>query len=483
MDPELLIDGEKRTAETLVPIYAPATGQVIGNAPSASLGQARDAIAAADRATAGWAGLGPRERAELLEGVARQIQGRRESIATVLSGETGKRLSEAHAEISLSVEFLRWYAGEARRANGLVISSPVPDKRLSVIACPRGVAGLLIPWNFPVSILIRKLAAALAAGCAVVARPSSVAPLAVLALSDSFLAAGIPPGVVNLISGTVRATAEPILDDPRVRTVSFTGSTEVGRLVARRVVSRLGHVTLELGGDAPFLVFDDADLDDAVDQALVAKLRNNGQSCIAMNRLYVQEGIADRFLGELESRLRATILGDPLDQRTTLGPVISKVAADRLAGWIDNASGKNSTVIQGPRGPSGISTFVRPTIVVNPQRRSELNTQEVFGPVVGARIFKTDDEGVELAGRSARGLAAYVATRDMGRASLAVGHLRVGIIGINDASPTTPEAPFGGLGDSGWGKEGGHLGLEEYLDSTFVSVRSGRPGPDRLKTA
>jgi succinate-semialdehyde dehydrogenase/glutarate-semialdehyde dehydrogenase len=467
----MLIAGELCISDRIVPVLSPASDAVIGHAPNASVDQTRAAIAAAQQASDTWARTGPRERGRRLESLADHLQDRSEALARILALETGKRLAEARAEISLSVEFLRWFAGEGRRADGTVVPSPGVDKSLAVVVRPRGPAALLVPWNFPVSILVRKLAAALASGSTVVARPSSIAPLAALELGEIVLAADIPPGVVNLISGDIKTTAAPLIDDHRIRTVSFTGSTEIGRTIARRVSSRLGHVALELGGDAPFLVFDDADLDLAVEQALIAKLRNNGQSCIAMNRLLVQKAIADRFLGDLELRFQSISVGDPLVEHTTLGPVISRDAANRLRAWVDHARSNRSLVVGTTSIPAAGPAYVNPVIVVNPKGGSDLERREVFGPVVGARIFTSDQDGLELAARTARGLAGYVVTNDVRRIARAVEHLRVGILGINDSSPTTPEAPFGGLGDSGWGKEGGHLGLDEYLDRTFISLR------------
>jgi succinate-semialdehyde dehydrogenase / glutarate-semialdehyde dehydrogenase len=466
-----LIAGEAQRGGRTFAVTDPATGNVVGYAPLTSLTETREAIAAAHAAMPGWVGLGPRARGRRLEALADSLERGAERLATLLSRETGKRLLEARGELSLSVEFLRWFSAEGRRADGGIIEAPISGKALAVVSRPRGPAALLVPWNFPLSILVRKMAAALAAGCTVVARPSAPAPLTVLALTDFLLEADLPPGTVNLISGEVAATGTPLLDDHRIATVSFTGSTEVGRSIARRVSARLGHVALELGGDAPFLVYDDADVGVAVDQALVAKLRNNGQSCIAMNRLFVQRRIADRFFADLEARLRSIVIGDPLDATTTLGPVISEQAAGRLRDWVVRATTGRSIMIEGAPSPTQRPTFVGPIVVLNPRRGSDLDRREVFGPVVGARVFDSDEEGLELAARSSRGLAGYVITKDIDRVARTVANLRMGVIGINDAAPTTPEAPFGGLGDSGWGKEGGHLGLDEYLDRTFVSIR------------
>jgi succinate-semialdehyde dehydrogenase/glutarate-semialdehyde dehydrogenase len=402
--------------------------------------------------------------------MADDLEGRVSLLAPLLAAETGKRLVEAEAEIRLATEFLYWFAEEGRRSYGTIIPGPSVAKSLSVRTRPRGPAALLVPWNFPVSILARKLAAALAAGCSVVARPSSTAPLAALAVAESVAAADLPPGTVNFVAGHVADTADPLVRDYRIRTVSFTGSTEVGRQIARRVAARLGHTTLELGGDAPCIVFDDADLDVAVTQTLVAKTRNNGQSCIALNRLYLQADIADRFLAELERRLADLVLGDPLDPATTLGPVISPAAGKRLRTWVERSVNSRSTLIQ-REGPVPGPAFVQPSIVVQPRPEGLLERKEVFGPVAGAWVFRSEGDGLTRAARSSRGLAAYVMSRDTGRIARAVNALHVGVIGVNDAGPTTPEAPFGGLGDSGWGKEGGRLGLTEYLDHTFVSLQ------------
>jgi succinate-semialdehyde dehydrogenase/glutarate-semialdehyde dehydrogenase len=448
---------------------APATGREVGARPHGTREQTVAAITAASEALLPWHRLGPRGRGRRIRLIGDDLERRIPTLAPVLAAETGKRLAEAEGEIRLAAEFLFWFAEETRRAYGTLVPAPVATKSLTVVTRPRGPAALLVPWNFPVSILVRKLAAALAAGCTVVARPSSTAPLAALACAQSVASADLPPGAVNLISGSLAETADPLVRDRRIKTVSFTGSTEVGRQIARRVAARLGHTTLELGGDAPFIVFDDADLEVAVAQALIAKTRNNGQSCIALNRLYLQAGIADRFLAELQRRLADLVLGDPLDPATTLGPVISPAAGDRLRAWVGRSVGPRSTLIQG-EGPVPGAAFVRPTIVVQPAREGPLERSEIFGPVAGAWVFRSESDGLARAARSSRGLAAYVMTRDAGRIARATDALHVGVIGVNDAAPTTPEAPFGGLGDSGWGKEGGRSGLAEYVDHTFVSL-------------
>jgi succinate-semialdehyde dehydrogenase/glutarate-semialdehyde dehydrogenase len=438
--------------------------------PLATREQTTTAIAAASRAFDSWRRLGPRERGRRIRLVGDDLERRTEVLAPLLAAETGKRLAEAMGEVRLAAEFLFWYAEESRRSYGTVVPAPTAGKSLTVTTRPRGPAALLVPWNFPVSILARKLAAALAAGCSVVARPSSTAPLTALAVADSVAIADLPPGTVNFVAGDIAQTGDPLVRDRRIRTVSFTGSTEVGKQIARRVAARLGHTTLELGGDAPCIVFDDADLDTAVAQVLIAKTRNNGQSCIALNRLYLQAGIADRFLAELQRRLADLVLGDPLDPATTLGPVISPAAGERLRAWVGRSIGPRSTLIQGD-GPVPGPAFVQASIVVQPSREGPLERSEIFGPVAGAWIFRNEANGLARATRSSRGLAAYVMTRDAGRIARATDALHVGVIGVNDAAPTTPEAPFGGLGDSGWGKEGGRPGLAEYVDHTFVSLQ------------
>lgn len=450
----------------------PATGVEVGRVSFASRQDTHDAIEAATRSGHDWARMPARERGGILNRAANLLEERADVIAHLLSRETGKLPAEARGEVGLSGAFLRWFAEEGRRARGETISTPSSDKRAAVIPQPVGVVAVVTPWNFPVSIQARKLAPALAAGCTVVTRPSEVAPLAAVEFIRCLQEAGLPPGVLNLITGTVEDTSNPVLADPRVRMVTFTGSTRVGQIVASAAAGTMARTTLELGGDAPFIVFDDADLDLALEQAEIAKYRNNGQSCIAMNRLLLHESIADEFLDRFVERSRVLEPGDPANPNTSLGPVISAEARDQLQRWLTEARDGGGTVLLGEDQPADTGGhFVAPAIVRDPPSDSGLAREEVFGPVVGVWTFADESEALQLANRNLYGLAAYVCSDDLGRVSRVAEGLHAGIVGINDAGPTTPEAPFGGIGLSGHGKEGGHQGLAEFLDYKYISTR------------
>jgi succinate-semialdehyde dehydrogenase / glutarate-semialdehyde dehydrogenase len=466
----LLIDGRWIEPRRRAPVRRPGSGDVLGTFALATPSHTVAAVDAAHRALPIWAGLRPRERGRILHRVGSELEARKDEIASILSAETGKLASEAAGEVQLAIEYFRWFAEEGRRAHGETVIGPAENKHLLTIPRPRGVAATLTPWNFPVSILARKVAAALAAGCAVVSRPSSTAPLAVHRVAEAIVDAGVVAGAFNLVMGDYPATAEVLVTDERVRVVSFTGSTGVGKAIARAAASTLKVVTLELGGDAPFLVFDDADINDAVDQASIAKYRNNGQSCIAMNRLLVQKGIAHEFIDAFVGRSMALTLGDPREPATQLGPVISEDAAGHIEGWIDHSAADGLKVYRS--APTSLPRqFVRPAIVLEPERVARRRGTEIFGPAVGVTVFGSDEDGIELASATPYGLAAYVMTRDLSRAFQVADALKFGVIGVNDPTPTSPEVPLGGFGDSGYGKEGGHAGMAEFLNEQFLSIR------------
>jgi succinate-semialdehyde dehydrogenase/glutarate-semialdehyde dehydrogenase len=465
----LLIGGVWETGTGAIAVDEPATGRIVGAVAEAAPEQVAHAVAAATEAFPAWRDTSPRARAAILRTVADRLEARIDTIARVLSAETGKLLAESEGEIRLSAEFFRWYAEEGRRADGRLPRPPVPGKRLEVTLHPVGPVAVLTPWNFPVSIQARKLAPALAAGCTVVSRPSSVAPLSVVALFECLVDAGCPAGTVNLVTGEPGSTAEALITDERIAAVTFTGSTAVGRRLAELAARGVKRITLELGGNAPFLVLADADPEVAVEQAMVAKFRNNGQSCIAMNRLLLERPIADAFLERFLDRIGSLVPGDPVDRMTTLGPVISADAAARVGAWVD--ASRAQRVHQPLARVPDAGHFVRPAVVEDPAPDSALWSQEVFGPAVGVRRFDGAAEMIAEANATPFGLAAYVMTRDLGASTRAAASIRAGIVGVNDALPTTPEAPFGGIGVSGLGREGGSEGMLEFLETTYVSMR------------
>ncbi|CAN5326550.1 NAD-dependent succinate-semialdehyde dehydrogenase [soil metagenome] len=468
---KLWLDGTWTDGAGQSEVADPATEQVVGTAAAASAQQTDAAIAAAHRALHGWSATPPRERGAILRRAADLLEKRADALARLLSAETGKLVAEARGEIGLSAEFLRWFAEEGRRANGEIVASPVPGKRALVTTGPVGPVAVLTPWNFPVSIPARKLAPALAAGCTVVARPSGVAPLATTGLFACLDDAGLPPGVANLVTGPVATTSDVILADARIRAVTFTGSTSVGTRIAEAAAQTMARTSLELGGDAPFIVFDDADLEATLERALVAKYRNNGQSCIGMNRLLLHAGVAEEFLEAFVARSAALVPGPPLGSDSTLGPVISAEARDRLVSWAHQAREQGGTVLLEPDpAPLERGFFLTPGVVRQPPASSSIACDEIFGPLLGVWTFESEDEAISLANATDYGLAAYVCSADLGRALRVAERLHAGIVGINDPAPTTPELPFGGVGMSGYGKEGGHHGLREFLEHKFVSV-------------
>lgn len=467
----LLIGGEWRPATASSPVVNPTTGGEIGRM---SLATPKDTIAAIERASEtfpDWSRYSPLKRSRVLRRVAELLRNHKDRIARILSAETGKLIEDARAEINLSAEFFDWFAEEGRRARGELVPTPHPHKRALVLPRPIGVVAVLTPWNFPVSIQARKLAPALAAGCTIVSRPSSVAPLSVVELFSCLDEAGIPPGVCNLVTGEVASTCDLLLGHERIAAITFTGSTEVGRVVATRAAKWPVRTSLELGGNAPFIVFEDADLDFAVEQAMIAKYRNNGQSCIAMNRLLVHEAIAGQFIQSFVERSGELILGNPLEEGVGLGPVISEQARKRIHGWIAGACQMGGTLLLG--GETSVPKsgfFVAPTLVLDAPPESELGCEEVFGPAVGIWKFRDEEDAVRLANSTPYGLIAYACTTDLERTVRVSEALRFGMVGINDATPTTPELPFGGIGLSGYGKEGGHQGLDEFVDDRYVSI-------------
>jgi len=429
--------------------------------------------AAADAAAVAqpkWGSLPARERCDLLVAASEAIAASAERLGELLAAETGKRRPEAVGEVTFSAEYFRWFAEEARRPVGAVHSHEAPSRRHFTIRRPAGVVASLTPWNFPCSIQARKLAPALAAGCTVVARVSEKAPLAVTEMIRLVHEVGLPPGVLNLVHGPAAATTSALLDHPAVRVVSFTGSTLVGRAIMHQASARIVRPLLELGGDAPFIVFDDADVPAAVEGAMVAKFRNAGQSCIGANRFLVHERVFDEFTSEFASRIDEMSVGDGLaDPVPDLGPCIDAHRAREVQGMVDEAvtgGGRLLTRMVDVPGPA----WCAPALVADAPDNSALATSEVFGPAAAVFSFGDDDEALRRANGTEMGLAGYFYTRDVARAWRVAERLEVGIVGINNPLPTTVIAPMGGVKQSGLGREGSSLGLEEFQDVRYVAL-------------
>jgi succinate-semialdehyde dehydrogenase/glutarate-semialdehyde dehydrogenase len=449
----------------------PATGELLAEVADADAADAEAAVDAADGAAAEWAQTAPRARSEILRQVFDLIIERAETLAVLIVKESGKALSDARGEVTYAAEFLRWYAEEAVRNAGELVSAPSGGgNRIMVAHQPVGISLLVTPWNFPAAMLTRKIAPALAAGCTVVCKPAEDTPLTALFLAGLFAEAGTPPGVVNVLPSSRPApVVDALLGDPRLRKLSFTGSTEVGKRLLRAASARVVNCSMELGGNAPFIVFDDADLDDAVAGAMVAKMRNGGESCIAANRFYVQEGIADAFTKRLVDAMAAVTMGPGLRDGVTLGPLVNSQTREKVAGLVDGAREEGARVLVGGRVPSGAGCFYPATVLAEVSQDASILRQEIFGPVAPIVTFSREAEALEMANRTPHGLASYVFTGDLARGLRAAEALDSGMVGLNRGLISDPAAPFGGTKESGLGREGGSEGMGEYLETKYVA--------------
>ena len=466
-----LVDGTWEDGDSAVDVTNPADGSVVGRL---SWGDAKTAVRAADaaaRAFDGWSNLPPRRRADILLDASRLIAERADAIGDTLAREAGKRRPEAVGELTFSAEYFRWFAEQARRPQGEVIAHEAADRRHLTIRRPMGVVASLTPWNFPCSIQARKLAPALAAGCTVVARVSEKAPLAASEMVRALVDAGVPSGVINLVHGPAREITQTLLDHDAVRAVTFTGSTPVGREIMASAARRVVRPLLELGGDAAFIVFDDADVEAAVEGALLAKFRNTGQSCIAANRFVVHEDVYEEFVGALVERVDAMTLGDGLaDPLPDLGPVIDTSRVEAVNALVDEAVSLGATRLTRERDLPDGGTFVVPTLLADVPDTASIATQEVFGPAAAVFSFRGTTEALARANATEMGLAGYLWSRDIGRCWRTAEHLEAGIVGVNNALPSVAFAPMGGVKQSGLGREGAALGIEEFEDVRYLAL-------------
>jgi succinate-semialdehyde dehydrogenase/glutarate-semialdehyde dehydrogenase len=469
----LFIGGEwvAPDSDRTLEVRNPADNSVVGTIGYGGAVEARAAVDAAQRAFAAWAGMSGRARADILGRAAALLHDGAERIGLILALESGKRLPEAVAEVHFAAEYFRWFGEQARRPAGELIPNEVPGRRHLTMAQPAGVALCLTPWNFPVSIQARKVAPALAAGCAIVSRASEKAPLAVIEMFRCLAAAGIPAGVANLVQGPASETTAAMLAHPAVRVVSFTGSTEVGRLIMRQAAEHIVRPLLELGGDAPFIVFADADLDRAVEGAMIAKFRNNGQSCIAANRFLVQAPVFNEFVQRFAAWINRMRLGNPTREPIPdLGPVIDESRQRAVEGFIQEAEAAGARRVTQIGAIPTAGTFVAPALLVDVPDGVGLACQEVFGPVAGVFPFETEAEAIQRANDTAMGLAAYLYTGRLDRAWRVAEALEAGILGLNNALPSVAYAPMGGVKQSGLGREGSHQGLEEFQEIKYVCM-------------
>ena len=452
-------------------VIDPATENTITTVASASVEDAKAAVDAAAAAFDGWAGRKPRERAEILRKAYELIMGECERIAKLITLENGKALSDARGEVAYSAEFFRWYAEEAVRNIGDISRAPSSGARIFVQHKPAGIAVLVTPWNFPAAMATRKIGPALAAGCPVVLKPASETPLTMLALMPLLEEAGVPGGVVNVIpSRRSGAVVSAMLHDPRVRVVSFTGSTAVGRKLLREAADNVVKPAMELGGNAPFIVFEDADIDAAIEGAMIAKMRNMGEACTAANRFYVHEAVHDAFADKLTKRMAALKMGNGLDDGVALGPLVNAEGRDKVVSLVDDAVSKGAKVLTGGKAPHGKGYFYPATVIANVPDTADMLREEIFGPVAAIQIFKSEDEVVVRANDTEYGLVAYLYTQDLSRGLRVSERLDFGMIGLNRGLVSDPAAPFGGMKQSGIGREGAHEGLMEFLETQYVSL-------------
>ena len=467
------IDGQWVGADGggMVAVTDPATGEIIAHVPDMGTAETARAIAAAKRAMGPWAKRPAAERAHILRRFHDLMLEERDALARLLTREQGKPLREAMGEIGYAASFLEWFAEEARRVYGEVIPGHAADKRIVVLRQPIGVVGAITPWNFPSAMITRKIAPALAAGCAVVLKPAPQTPLSALALAVLAHEAGLPPGLFNVMTGDALAIGGELTGNHDVRKISFTGSTAVGRTLMRQSADGVKKMSLELGGNAPFIVFDDADLDAAVEGAIQSKFRNSGQTCVCTNRVYAQAGIHDRFVEALARRTAALQLGSGMDDGTDLGPLIDAAAVAKVQAHVDDALAKGGTVVTGGHPGAQGGTYFEPTVIAGVTGDMLVTREETFGPLAGVMRFETEEEVVALANDSEFGLAAYVYTNDLSRSWRVAEALETGMVGINTGLISTEVAPFGGVKQSGLGREGSRHGIEDYVELKYLCMQ------------
>jgi len=476
MQTENLVDGEWIEAQggARFDVIDPGTDAVVAKVPHGGAVEARAAVDAAAAALPAWRARPADERAKPLRRMAELMLQQRDALATILTREQGKPLAEAKTEIAYAASFLEWAAEEARRVGGEYIPAAHADKRILVMRQPIGVVAAITPWNFPAAMITRKLGPALAVGCTVVVKPAEQSPLTALALGELAIAAGFPKGVVNVVTGDPDAIGRTWLEDARVRKLSFTGSTEVGRILIARAATHVTKLSLELGGHAPMVVFDDADVEAAVRGAVVSKLRNAGQTCICPNRFLVQAGIHDAFVAALQREVAGMTIGYGLDEGAVIGPLIDDAAVEKVREHIADAQEQGAELRTGGhfvRPRAGLTErFCEPTILRGLSTNMRIASEETFGPVIAVRRFEHEAEAIELANDSPYGLASYLYTRDLVRALRVAEALETGIVGLNDGAISTAQAPFGGMKASGWGREGGKWAIDAFVEIKYVSI-------------
>ena len=469
----LFIAGQWRPTDAVLPVEDPSTGEVLCEVADASPGEAMPALDAAAAAQADWARTAPRERSEILSRAYRLMIEETERLALIMTLEMGKPLAEARGEVAYAAEFLRWFAEEAVRIDGGYMTAPGGGSRFLVTKQPVGVSLMITPWNFPLAMGTRKIGPAIAAGCTSVIKPAAQTPLCTLAFAELLTRAGLPDGVVNVVTTSdADGVMSPLILDPRSRKLSFTGSTGVGKHLLELAAKTVMRTSMELGGNAPFLVFDDADLDAAVDGAMLAKMRNIGQACTAANRILVHRPVAEEFAQRMAARMAELPMGRGTEDGVVVGPLIDDRAVDKVTGLVADAVEKGATVHLGGRAQDGPGHFYPATVLTDVAPEAEMCRTEIFGPVAAITPFDTEEEAIALANDTPYGLVSYAFTRDLDR-GLRVGEgLEAGMVGLNLGVVSNPAAPFGGIKESGLGREGGFQGIEEFLETKYIGIRA-----------
>jgi len=458
------------TAGSTIPVDDPATGQVLGTVPNGGRDETREAIASAAAAFAGWRARTAKERAAILHRWVELIVQNQEDLATLMTLEQGKPLAESRGEVLYGAGFIEWFAEEAKRTYGDVIPSHARDKRIIVIKEPIGVVGCITPWNFPIAMITRKVGPALAAGCTAVVKPASQTPFSALALAELADRAGVPEGVLNVVTGSAREIGGELTSNPAVRKISFTGSTAVGKVLMAQCASTVKKLSLELGGNAPFIVFDDAEIDRAVEGAIVSKYRNTGQTCVCANRFLVHAPVYETFARKLADAAGQLKVGPGLETGVTQGPLIDDAAVAKVESHITDAVSKGATVIAGGHRAAAGGRFFEPTVLTGATESMDLAREETFGPVAPLFRFDTEADAIRLANATEFGLAAYFYGRDIGRIWRVAEALEYGIVGVNTGLISTEVAPFGGVKESGIGREGSKYGIEDYLVIKYLCL-------------
>jgi succinate-semialdehyde dehydrogenase/glutarate-semialdehyde dehydrogenase len=469
----LYIDGAWRAASdgAEIEVLDPASEEVIASVASASVEDGLAAVDAAHRALPAWAATAPRRRAEILRKAFELMSARSEDLAKLMSQENGKALKDARGEAAYAAEFFRWYSEEAVRNISEISTNPGGTNRILVLQQPVGVSILVTPWNFPAAMATRKIGPALAAGCSVVLKPASETPLTALALASLLEEAGVPRGVVNVIpSHRSSKVVSAIINDPRVRKLSFTGSTQIGSVLLREAANTIVNCSMELGGNAPFIVFDDADLDEAVAGAMVAKMRNGGEACTAANRFYVQDGIADAFSKKFAAAMQAMRVGPGLEPGVDLGPLVNKAAQNEMIAFVEDATARGAKLETGGQRPNRKGFFFQPTLLTEVPDDAKVLNHEIFGPIAPMQRFSTTDEAIAKANGTPYGLISYIFTRDLAKGLKVAEQIESGMIGLNRGVVSDPAAPFGGVKQSGVGREGAHEGMLEFLEKKYIAV-------------